>query len=134
MLDRLPIELLAYVLSFVDPPSPHHLDKSASLHACCLVSQRLKEVAQPLLWQTLVLANRREFEAFKREAERTGLGRHVRRAVVDGGLATMSRNEPVKNVMLGEVLQISVDIRNVNLKNFWFELSNTLDSIFPHLQ
>ncbi|GAA5906511.1 hypothetical protein JCM6882_004455 [Rhodosporidiobolus microsporus] len=75
MLDTLPVELLAHTLSFLDPFSPQRITPRRDLYNCCLVSRRLKDCAQPLLWRQVSVAR---LSAAAREAVPEGLGRQVR--------------------------------------------------------
>ncbi|GAA5906416.1 hypothetical protein JCM6882_004430 [Rhodosporidiobolus microsporus] len=127
MLDRLPTELVAHILSFVDPPSPFHLTKPSSLHACCLVSKRIKVLAQPLLWRVLVLKEKADFEAVKREAGASGLGKQARVLEVKGSAC--------QAVRVAEVLILVPKLVELRLESFVCDIDapNEVDELLPHL-
>ncbi|GAA5908990.1 hypothetical protein JCM6882_004963 [Rhodosporidiobolus microsporus] len=81
-LDTLPTELLVYILSLIDPPtSTLTIPPRSSLYRCCLVSRRMRDCAQPLLWRALHSKN---LDALAREAGADGPGRHARIFELDG--------------------------------------------------
>ncbi|GAA5909029.1 hypothetical protein JCM6882_004973 [Rhodosporidiobolus microsporus] len=81
-IDALPTELLAYILSLIDPPtSTLTIPPRSSLYRCCLVSRRMRDCAQPLLWRALHSKN---LDALAREAGADGPGRHARFFELDG--------------------------------------------------
>ncbi|GAA5906497.1 hypothetical protein JCM6882_004451 [Rhodosporidiobolus microsporus] len=74
ILETVPAELLAHILSFLDPFSPQRITSRRDLYNCCLVSRHVRDCAQPLLWRQLSAAR---LSAAAREADPERLGRHV---------------------------------------------------------
>lgn len=72
MLDRLETELVQHILSFVAAPDdPRHRSayhRLRTLYACCLVSRRMRLLAQPLLWQKVELFEPKEATALVHSA------------------------------------------------------------------
>ncbi|GAA5911414.1 hypothetical protein JCM6882_004995 [Rhodosporidiobolus microsporus] len=124
MLDRLPTELVAHILSFVDPPSPYRLTKPTSLYACCLVSKRVKEVAQPLLWRTVSADRLGDYEAIKPEATSTGLLRYTRVLEVNRTACDAEKLE--------ELVQSLTGLREIRLRNHHNVTGNAVDTVLPH--
>ncbi|GAA5895317.1 hypothetical protein JCM6882_006642 [Rhodosporidiobolus microsporus] len=125
MLDRLPIELVSHILSFLDPPSPSRLTKPSSLYACCLVSKRVKEVAQPLLWLAVVVEKRGDLKAVKPEATSTGLIRYTRILAVDKNVCAAKELEGLA--------QNSTGLREIRLRNLVLTNRDGVDAVLPHL-
>ncbi|GAA5915801.1 hypothetical protein JCM6882_006100 [Rhodosporidiobolus microsporus] len=70
MLDRLETELIERILHAVKQDSAKTRQRGPlwvhTLFRCCLVSQRLRRIAQPILWQTLHLTNPWQYAAAER--------------------------------------------------------------------
>ncbi|BGP15449.1 hypothetical protein JCM10213_005135 [Rhodosporidiobolus nylandii] len=86
MLDRLPIELLEHVLRQLDPPQRWTLtkDRQTTLRACSLVSRRMREVAEPMLWEAAFVTQWEHIGPLASEARTDDKGRRVRKLVARG--------------------------------------------------
>jgi hypothetical protein len=71
MLDSIAPELILHILSFLTSPGHTHLPhlRTRTFYSLCLVSRRLRDCAQPLLWQTVDFASWQQAEPISREAE-----------------------------------------------------------------
>jgi hypothetical protein len=85
MLDRLETELLLHILSFLPSPdvvasSPVH---DTTLYKLCLVSKRLRDVAQPFLWRAVAIKSPSQMTAV---ANKTAMLReHIRVLSIEVG-------------------------------------------------
>ncbi|GAA5906489.1 hypothetical protein JCM6882_004449 [Rhodosporidiobolus microsporus] len=84
-INTLPNELLVAILSHVDAPEPLKLQHPTTLYACCLVSRRWRDCAQPVLWSAIPLGEYDGVNALKREAVSATLNRQVRTVSACGG-------------------------------------------------
>ncbi|GAA5916643.1 hypothetical protein JCM6882_001567 [Rhodosporidiobolus microsporus] len=125
MLDRLPTELVAHVLSFVDPPSAYRLTKPTSLYACCLVSKRVKEVAQPLLWRAVSVNWLGDLEAVEPQATSTGLMRYARILDVDRSACKVFELEALVQSLTG--------LREIRVRCFEDASDDAVDAVLPSL-
>ncbi|BGP15189.1 hypothetical protein JCM10213_000861 [Rhodosporidiobolus nylandii] len=77
MLDRLPVELLQHILRLAAPldytPELYE-ERRANLRSCCLVSQRMRELAQPMLLEVSEVKTDEDIEAL----ETNGRGKQVK--------------------------------------------------------
>ncbi|BGP15273.1 hypothetical protein JCM10213_008305 [Rhodosporidiobolus nylandii] len=84
MLDRLPIELLELILRFAAPLVYNYAlceERRETLRSCCLTSQRMRAVAQPMLPEVFAARKREEHvEAL----EAGGRGRQVKVLIYNG--------------------------------------------------
>ncbi|GAA5881861.1 hypothetical protein JCM1840_006817 [Sporobolomyces johnsonii] len=85
MLDRLPCELILHILELGVPPTHSataYSTRQTYLHNCCLVSRRLRWVAQPLLFAVFEASSALELDSFLRIVRVMGLGDRVQAAAL----------------------------------------------------
>ncbi|GAA5908999.1 hypothetical protein JCM6882_004965 [Rhodosporidiobolus microsporus] len=125
-LSALPTELLIHALSFLDPDCPHRISHRRPLYNCCLVSRRVRDCAQPLLWRQVSAVR---LSAAAREADPEGLGRHVRVLDVSGTARSYGGGHQAE---IASLLRLP-GVTDVRACGFQGESDTNADTILPRL-
>jgi hypothetical protein len=115
MLDRLPPEILIFVLDEVEGDATSWGHKTLS--SCCLVSKAFSQLAQPILWRRLHLRSPREFRAF-------AVAELARTHTIDLELVRDEEDGPV----VVDAIQSAPRLARVRLFG-WFRVSLTPDEV-----
>ncbi|BGP15304.1 hypothetical protein JCM10213_002637 [Rhodosporidiobolus nylandii] len=127
MLGRLPIELVERILCLAAPADygeTAYKHRRATLRNLCLVDRRMREIAQPLLWEIVAFEGAEQFEALEAAAEDAALAKMAR------VLHFWQREE--HNFEVEEILRGAAGVQPF-VEEMGFKVGERADQYFPVL-